>query len=87
MKNGQPTTSAIRHPGLGGMASPVSVMCFFGKEIVPSSASLLDENTLKEPAKASPKTEMLKFSGAASTRTFPGNSLTVFRFAAFGKKK
>ncbi|MDZ7288753.1 MAG: DUF1080 domain-containing protein [candidate division KSB1 bacterium] len=52
-----------------------------GKAIVLASASPLDENTLQEPTKVSPKTEMVKFSGATLTRSFPGNSFTVIRFA------
>jgi len=52
-----------------------------GEAIVLESASPLDENTLDEPTKVSPKTEMLRFSGASLTRSLPGNSLTVVRVA------
>ena len=52
-----------------------------GEAIVLESASPLDENTLDEPTKVSPKTEMLRFSGASLTRSLPGNSLTVVRLA------
>jgi alpha-L-arabinofuranosidase len=58
-----------------------------GKAIVLTSASPLDENTLEEPTKVSPKTEMVNFSGTTLTRSFPGNSFTVIRFAASGEKK
>ena len=58
-----------------------------GKAIVLASASPLDENTLDEPTKVSPKTEAVTFSGAALTRTFPGNSLTVFRLSTSGGGK
>ncbi len=52
-----------------------------GKAIVLTSASPLDENTLDEPAKVSPKTETVRFSGTSLMRVFPGNSLTVIRAA------
>jgi alpha-L-arabinofuranosidase len=58
-----------------------------GKAIVLTSASPLDENTLEEPTKVSPKSENVKFSGNTITRLFPGNSLTVIRIPASGEKK
>ena len=53
-----------------------------GKAIVLTSASPLDENTLENPKKVFPKTENVKFSGTAITRSFPGNSLTILRLEA-----
>jgi alpha-L-arabinofuranosidase len=50
-----------------------------GIATVLTSASPLDENTLEEPKKVSPKTEKVKLSGTGFKRTFPGNSLTVIR--------
>jgi alpha-L-arabinofuranosidase len=50
-----------------------------GKAIVLTSASPLDENTLEEPTKVSPKTEIIKLSGTLMSRMFPGNSLTIIR--------
>jgi len=50
-----------------------------GKAIVLTSGSPLDENTLEEPTKVSPKTEEVKFSGTKITRSFQGNSFTVLR--------
>jgi alpha-L-arabinofuranosidase len=50
-----------------------------GKSIVLTSANALDENTMEQPTKVSPKTENVKFSGTALTRSFPGNSLTILR--------
>lgn len=50
-----------------------------GKAVVLTSASPLDENTLEQPTKVSPKTENVKFSGTTITRSFPGNSLTILR--------
>ena len=50
-----------------------------GKAIVLTSASPLDENTMEQPTKVSPKTENVKFSGTTLTRSFPGNSLTILR--------
>lgn len=50
-----------------------------GKAIVLTSASPLDENTLNEPTKVSPKEETIKTSGTTLKRTFPGNSLTIIR--------
>ncbi len=55
-----------------------------GKAIVLTSASPLDENTLEEPTKVSPKTETVKVSGTSLTRVFPANSLTVIRVATSG---
>jgi len=52
-----------------------------GKAIVLTSASPLDENTLDEPTKVSPTTEMVKLAGTKLTRTFPANSLTVIRLS------
>jgi len=52
-----------------------------GEAIVLASAGPLDENTLEEPNKVSPRTETVKISGATLTRSFPGNSLTVIRLA------
>jgi alpha-L-arabinofuranosidase len=57
-----------------------------GKATVLASASPLDENTLEEPTKISPKTEMVKFSGTTLTRSFPGNSFTVVRISTSNKK-
>jgi len=52
-----------------------------GTAVVLGSASPLDENTLDEPVKVSPKTETVRFSGRSLVRVFPGNSLTVIRAA------
>ena len=58
-----------------------------GKAIVLTSESPLDENTLEEPTKVSPKTEVVKISGTTLTRLFPGNSFTVIRLATSNDKK
>jgi alpha-L-arabinofuranosidase len=58
-----------------------------GQAIVLASASPLDENTLEEPTKVSPKTESLSISGNTITRSFPGNSFTVIRIPTTGEKK
>jgi alpha-L-arabinofuranosidase len=58
-----------------------------GKAIVLTSTNQLDENTLDEPTKVSPKTEMLQFSGKILKRSFPGNSLTIIRLTTAGPKK
>jgi len=51
-----------------------------GSAIILTSASPLDENTLDEPTKVSPKTETIKVSGSKTLiRTFTGNSLTIIR--------
>ena len=55
-----------------------------GNAVVLTSASPLDENTLDEPAKVSPETEVVRFAGTTLTRTFPGNSLTIIRMPASG---
>jgi alpha-L-arabinofuranosidase len=51
------------------------------KAIVLASNSPLDENSLEEPAKVSPKTDTFSFQGDDLHRTFPGNSITVLRLA------
>jgi alpha-L-arabinofuranosidase len=55
--------------------------------IVLTSESPLDENTLEEPTKVSPKTEVVKISGTTLTRPFPGNSFTVICFASSNGKE
>jgi alpha-L-arabinofuranosidase len=55
-----------------------------GTSTVLTSANALDENTLENPTKVFPKTELIKVSGSSLTRSFPGNSLTVIRL---GTKK
>ena len=50
-----------------------------GAATVLTSESAADENSLDNPAKVSPKTEAVNFSGNTLTRTFSGNSLTVLR--------
>ncbi|HWC58102.1 MAG TPA: alpha-L-arabinofuranosidase C-terminal domain-containing protein, partial [Verrucomicrobiae bacterium] len=47
-----------------------------------TSESGLDENSIAEPLKVSPKTETSHYTGTTLTRTFPGNSFTVLRFHA-----
>ena len=56
---------------------------FYGlaKAIVLTSKSPLDENSLEEPAKVSPKTDTFSFQGDDLHRTFPANSVTVLRLA------
>jgi alpha-L-arabinofuranosidase len=56
---------------------------FYGlaKAIVLASKSPLDENSLEEPAKVSPKTDTFSFQGDDLHRTFPANSVTVLRLA------
>ena len=50
-----------------------------GTATVLTSESGTDENSLAQPTKVSPKTEVVKFSGTNLKRSFPGNSLTVLR--------
>jgi alpha-L-arabinofuranosidase len=76
----QPLKTRIDLKGAGTLSGS-------GKAIVLTSSSPLNENTLEEPTKVSPKTEMIKFSGTALTRTFPGNSFTVIRIPIYGEKK
>jgi len=58
-----------------------------GKVILLTSKNPLDENTLEEPTKVSPKTESLSISGNTLTRSFPGNSLTIIRIPAVREEK
>ncbi len=55
-----------------------------GKAEVLTSKKPTDENSLDDPIKVSPKTEIIKFSGTTITRLFQGNSLTVMRIPAKG---
>jgi alpha-L-arabinofuranosidase len=50
-----------------------------GTATVLTSESGTDENSLAQPTKVSPKTEVVKFSGTNLKRSFPGNSFTVLR--------
>ena len=50
-----------------------------GLATVLTSESPVDENSLYNPTKVSPKTEVVTFSGATLKRSFPGNSFTVLR--------
>ncbi|MCU7552094.1 DUF1080 domain-containing protein [Chitinophagaceae bacterium LB-8] len=58
-----------------------------GKSFILTSASPLDENTMEQPTKVSPKTENVKFSGTKIILSFPGNSLTILRLQTFYKPK
>lgn len=58
-----------------------------GKVIVLTSQSPLDENTLEEPKKVSPKKETIKITGLTFSQTFPGNSLSVIRILTANEKK
>lgn len=53
-----------------------------GTAIVLTSENGADENSLEHPAKVSPKTETVTFSGTSLKRSFPGNSFTVLRLSA-----
>ncbi|MGA7162079.1 MAG: alpha-L-arabinofuranosidase C-terminal domain-containing protein [Bacteroidota bacterium] len=75
-----PLTTQIELKGAGAIGGK-------GKAIVLASGSPLDENTLDDPTKVVPKTELVHFSGNILTRSFPGNSLTVIRLANSDGKK
>ena len=49
------------------------------RAIVLTSEKPTDENSLENPTKVSPKTEVLAVSGTSLTHKFPGNSFTVLR--------
>jgi alpha-L-arabinofuranosidase len=68
----QPVKTQISLKGAGALSAKA-------KAIVLTSASPLDENTLDQPTKVTPKTEILSLSGASLKRAFPGNSFTVIR--------
>jgi alpha-L-arabinofuranosidase len=53
-----------------------------GRAIVLTSDNPQDENTIDEPTKVSPKTEIFDVSSPDFRRTFPGNSFTVLRLKA-----
>ena len=76
----KPLTAQINLKGAGALTGK-------GKAIVLTSASPLDENTLEEPTKVSPKEEELRISGDTITRSFPGNSLTIVRIPTFREGK
>jgi alpha-L-arabinofuranosidase len=58
-----------------------------GEAIVLTSNSPLDENTLENPTKVSPKAKLLKFTGTNLKHSFPGNSLTVIRLTTTKERK
>jgi len=76
----QNVTTQIELKGGGTLTGNVTA-------IVLTSANPLDENTLEEPTRVSPKTETVKFSGANLTQSFPGNSFTIIRIPPSGQKK
>jgi alpha-L-arabinofuranosidase len=51
-----------------------------GMAMVLTSASGMDENSLAEPTKVSPKSEPISWQGSTLKREFPANSFTVLRF-------
>ncbi len=53
-----------------------------GQATVLTSGNGMDENSIDEPMKVSPKTEAVKFTGGSVRRSFPGNSFTVLRLRA-----
>jgi alpha-L-arabinofuranosidase len=69
--NTQPLATDINLKGLSKVKTATA--------IVLTSASAEDENTLDEPTKVVPKTEMLNITGPTFRHTFPGNSVTVLR--------
>jgi alpha-L-arabinofuranosidase len=58
-----------------------------GTATILTSASPLDENTLEEPTKISPKTEAIKIAGTTLIRPFTGNSLTIIRLSTSSNNK
>jgi len=76
----EPLTTKIELKGASSLTGS-------GKAVVLTSGNPLDENTLDDPTKVSPKTELLQFSGNVLTRSFPGNSLTVIRLTTSAGKK
>ncbi|HSC52955.1 MAG TPA: alpha-L-arabinofuranosidase C-terminal domain-containing protein [Phnomibacter sp.] len=58
-----------------------------GSATMLTSASALDENSLEEPLKVSPKTANITLNKGVLKYSFPANSLTVFRFASQGLSK
>jgi alpha-L-arabinofuranosidase len=53
-----------------------------GQALVLSSENPMDENTLAQPDKVSPKSEAFTVPGPSFRHTFPGNSVTVLRLGA-----
>ena len=76
----KPVQSTINLKGAGSLTG-------VGKAIVLTSDSSLDENTIDQPTKVSPKTEQIKVSGIKINRLLPGNSLTIIRLATTEIKK
>lgn len=50
-----------------------------GKAVVLTSQDSMDENSLDNPAKVSPRTAPVTFTGTSLRHSFPGNSFTVLR--------
>jgi alpha-N-arabinofuranosidase len=53
-----------------------------GEAVVLAAASLNDTNTIEEPKKVAPRTEMVNGLGASFTREFPAYSVTVLKVSA-----
>jgi len=69
------TETEIALEGAGGLSGTA-------RAVVLTSASPLDENTLDDPTRVSPRGEAVKVSNGRVTHSFPGNSLTVLRIPA-----
>ena len=64
-----------RRRGLNGIKSVPGA----AKAIVLTSENPTDENSLAEPTKIAPVTEIINVKASGFQHAFPGNSLTVFR--------
>jgi len=67
----QPLAADINLKGLSRVKAATAIVLTSGNE--------LDENTLDEPTKVSPKTQTLNVTGPAFRHSFPGTSVTVLR--------
>jgi alpha-L-arabinofuranosidase len=70
-----PTETEVNLRGIGKLAGTAQA-------IVLTSENPKDENSLEEPTKVSPKTEMLNLTGSKFKHSFPGNSFTILRVGA-----
>ena len=69
--NPQPVATDINLKGMRRVKTATAIVLASGSE--------LDENTLDEPTKVTPKSQTLDVTQAAFRHTFPGNSVTVLR--------
>lgn len=71
----KPLKTSLLLKGLSSMLKTATVTVLTGQ-------SALDENSIEQPLKVSPKVEQIQISGSTIKRVFPANSFTIIRIPA-----